>query len=130
MGIRQIGFVLHYSLLVASFDRAQDRCWFVGSLFPSTALRTGVGYSPKGFPFRYKIIHYTPFTNDDFWRVSADTKTCPSTVLGSALLTTCRTGGSPLNICHLYGGLYYTKFREKVKKKVLYKHINSGALGT
>jgi len=31
-------------------------------------------------------------------RVSADTKTC----------------GSPLNICHLYGGLYYTKFRAKV----------------
>jgi len=39
--------------------------------------------------------------NDDFWSVSADTKTC----------------GSPLNICHLYGGLYYTKFQTKVKKK-------------
>jgi len=34
-------------------------------------------------------------------RVSADTKTC----------------GSPLNICHLYGGLYYTTFQRKVKKK-------------
>jgi len=37
-----------------------------------------------------------------FCRVSADTKTC----------------GSPLNACHLYGGLYYTKFQRKVKKKI------------
>jgi hypothetical protein len=40
-------------------------------------------------------------TNDDFWRVSADTKTC----------------GSGLNACHLYGGLYYTKYLTKVNKK-------------
>jgi len=40
-------------------------------------------------------------TDDAFLRVSADTKTC----------------GYPLNIFHLYGGLYYTKIQTKVKKK-------------
>ena len=48
--------------------------------------------------------------NDDFWRVSADTKMCPSTVL--------RTGSSPLYTCHFYGCLYYTKFQTKVNKKI------------
>jgi len=30
--------------------------------------------------------------------------------------------GSPLNACHLYGDLYYTKFRTKVNKKTSKKH--------
>ena len=49
-------------------------------------------YPEKVYRFSTRL-----FTNDAFWRVSADTKTC----------------GSPLNTCHLYGGLYYTKFQVK-----------------
>jgi hypothetical protein len=44
-------------------------------------------------------------TDNAFLRVSADTKTC----------------GSPLYACHLYGGLYYTKFRVKVNQKTAKK---------
>ncbi|MHC4360420.1 MAG: hypothetical protein ACYSTN_06460, partial [Planctomycetota bacterium] len=28
-----------------------------------------------------------------------------------------KTCGTPLNICHLYGALYYTKFRRKINRK-------------
>ena len=62
---------------------------------------TGETISKSKWP-KFKTLPFLPcLANDDFWRVSADTKTC----------------GSPLNICHLYGGLYYTKFQTKVKKK-------------
>ena len=44
-------------------------------------------------------------TDNAFWRVSADTKTC----------------GSPLNTCHFYGDWYYTKFQTKVNKKTAKK---------
>ncbi len=44
-----------------------------------------IGNSPKGFRFAPRL-----FTNNDFWRVSADTKTC----------------GSPLYLAPA-GGLYW-----------------------
>jgi len=47
----------------------------------------------------FKTLVFQP--ENGFWRVSADTKTC----------------GAPLNTCHFYGSLYYTKLAQNVQWK-------------
>jgi hypothetical protein len=91
-----------------------EKCFFWASFFilKSEALNPKSETNPNYT--NLNVQNLSGLTDNGFLRVSADTKTC----------------GSPLNICHLYGGRYYTNFQTKVKKKVLYKHINSGALGT
>jgi hypothetical protein len=85
-----------------------------------------IGYSPKGFPLRSKTIYERcflacPAPNYDNSLFGAGRKRAGLRVL-TAIRWMLNTNTYPLLTKH------YTKFRPKINKKVLYKHINSSVL--